>query len=193
MRYYAIKTNDENFIFDNWDEAKEKLSKLDNPKHKSFSTLEEAKAFLEDKILTDDIKETKAYVDGSFNSKTNSYGFGVVLIDNNKEYHFKKGYEADEFSSFRNVAGEIKGVAFIINYAYNHNIKKLHIFYDYEGIEAWYIKKWNAKTKIAIEYQKFASSMEGKIEVVFHKVKGHSNNFYNDLVDKLAKEACGNV
>lgn len=193
MKYYAIKTDDEKLIIDNWDEAKEKLKTLVNPKHKSFGTLEEAKAFLDDKIFKDDILETKAYVDGSFNQKTNEYGFGVILIKDNKEYCFKKGFKEDEFSSFRNVAGEIKGVAFIINYAFKHKISKLHIFYDYEGIEAWYTKRWKANTKIALEYQKFACYMENKIEIIFHKVKGHSNNYYNELVDKLAKEACGNV
>ncbi len=193
MKYYAIKSNDEKFIFESWDEAKKKLAELDNPKHKSFGTLEEAKAFLEDRVFKDDILETKAYVDGSYNEKTNSYGFGCILISGNKEYSFKRGFEADEFSSFRNVAGEIKGVAYIINYAYKNNIKKLHIFYDYEGIEAWYTKRWKAKTKIATEYQKFADEMVNKIEVIFHKVKGHSNNYYNEMVDKLAKEACGVV
>ena len=33
--------------------------------------------------------------------------------------------------------------------------------------------------------------MNGKIEVVFHKVKSHTNNEYNDKVDRLAKEAVG--
>jgi ribonuclease HI len=191
MKYYAIKTDNEKFIFESWDEAKEKMKSLVNPKHKSFSTKEEAEAFLEDRVYLDGVSEPKAYVDGSYNEKNNSYGFGVVLIIDNKEYHFSKGYEEDEYSSFRNVAGEIKGVAYIINYALKKSLDRLHIFYDYEGIEAWYTNRWNQNTLISKKYAEFRDTVKDKIEVVFHKVKGHSNNHYNDLADKLAKEALG--
>ena len=114
------------------------------------------------------------------------------MIIDNKEYTFKKGYEEiDEYTENRNVAGEIKAAGFIINYAYKNGIKRLHIFFDYQGIESWYTKAWKANSKIAIEYQKFSDLMNGKIEVVFHKVKSHTNNEYNDKVDRLAKEAVG--
>ena len=39
--------------------------------------------------------------------------------------------------------------------------------------------------------KEFRDNVKDKIEVIFHKVKGHSNNHYNDLADKLAKEALG--
>ena len=45
-KYYAIKGNDYKNIVTSWDEAKEIISKIDNPKYKSFSSLEEANAFL---------------------------------------------------------------------------------------------------------------------------------------------------
>ena len=38
-----------------------------------------------------------------------------------------KKYEKDEFSDMRNVAGEIKGAGFIMQYCVNHNIKKINI------------------------------------------------------------------
>ena len=63
------------------------------------------------------------------------------------------------------------------------------MYYDYNGIEKWYVGEWKAKSPIAIKYQEFAKEAKSKIKVVFHKVKSHANDYYNEMVDKLAKEA----
>ena len=189
-KYYAIKSDDYKNVVESWDECKEIIKDLKAPKYKSFPTIEEANAFLNDEELKlKDNYKYMAYTDGSFDSSTNKYSFGCVLLMNGIEYTFKKGYEPDEFSSLRNVAGEIKGAGFIINYAINHNIDELHLYYDYIGIEKWYVGEWKAKSTIAIKYQEFAKEAKKKINVVFHKVKSHTNDYYNEKVDKLAKEA----
>ena len=108
-----------------------------------------------------------------------------------KEYPYKKKFEPDEYSSLRNVAGEIQGAGFIIAYAVKKGIKELHIFYDYLGIEKWFTHEWKANSKIAVDYQILADRVKDKIKVYFHKVKSHTNNHYNDYADKLAKEALG--
>ena len=191
MKYYAIKDSNKNEIVTSWHLCQEALKSYTNPKFKSFNTKEEAEAFIKGIVLDDGIKMPKAYIDGSYNSKTNCYSFGGVLIIDGVSQTFKKKYEEDEYSKLRNVAGEIKGAGFIINYCIKKGIKELHIFYDYEGIEKWYTGVWQAKSNIAIEYQKFASIAKEKIKIVFHKVESHTNNHYNDLADKLAKEALG--
>ncbi len=191
MKYYAIKADGINTIVSSWEEAQNIMKGLKNIKHKSFSNINDAQAFLDNSDTATSTLGPTAYIDGSFNSKTNEYSFGGVLIIDGKEYCFKKKYEEDEYSSFRNVAGEIKGAGYIINYCINNNIKELHLYYDYKGIEQWYNGGWKANTKIAIEYTKFRDYAINKINVIFHKVKSHTNNHYNDLADKLAKEALG--
>ena len=62
----------------------------------------------------------------------------------------------------RNVAGEIKGAGYIINYCINRGIKKINIFYDYIGIEMWYTGAWKAKSKIAVDYVNFLNKLERK-------------------------------
>lgn len=192
-KYYAIKANDKKLIVNTWDEAKLIIKDLKSPKYKSFSTIEEAEAFLSGiEIVNDEnISGVVAYIDGSFDLNTKAYSFGGVLLIDGKEYRFKKKYEEDEYSSLRNVAGEIKGAGYIINYCINHGIKELHLFYDYLGIEKWYNKTWKAKSTIAIEYVNFVDTVKDKIKVIFHKVKSHTNNYYNDMADMLAKEALG--
>ena len=191
MKYYAIKDDVSHEIVDSWDLCKEHLKNYTKPQYKSFKSLEEAEAFINDEILDDNITAPKAYIDGSFDSKTNAYSFGGVLIIDGKEYPYKKKFEPDEYSSLRNVAGEIQGAGFIIAYAVKKGIKELHIFYDYLGIEKWFTHEWKANSKIAIDYQLLAERVKDRIKVYFHKVKSHTNNHYNDYADKLAKEALG--
>lgn len=191
MKYYAIKDDLNHEIVDSWDLCKEHLKNYTKPKYKSFKTKEEAEAFLNGEILDDNITAPKAYIDGSYDSKTNAYSFGGVLIMDGKEYPYKKKFEPDEYSSLRNVAGEIQGAGFIIAYAVKKGIKELHIFYDYLGIEKWFTHEWKANSKIAIDYQILADRVKDQIKVYFHKVKSHTNNHYNDYADKLAKEALG--
>ncbi|MBR4496089.1 MAG: ribonuclease H family protein [Acholeplasmatales bacterium] len=189
MKYYALKDENNKLIYENWVEAKEALKGLKAPKYKSFKTKEEAEAFLEGKELEIDYKIPTAYIDGSYDKETENYSFGGCLFIDGNIYKFKKKYLKDEYSSFRNVAGEIKGAGYIINYAINHGIKELNIYYDYLGIEKWYKGEWQAKSPIAIEYVNYANEAKKKINVNFIKIKSHTNNKYNDLADTLAKEA----
>lgn len=189
QKYYAVMDKDNKLIFDSWDKAQEIIPKLKAPKYKSFSTREEAEAFLNGEVFTEKLLGPTAYVDGSYDSKTEAYSFGGVLLVDGKSYKFKKKYKRDDYSSMRNVAGEIKGAGYIIQYAINHGLKELHIYYDYLGIEKWYTGQWKANSTIAKEYVQFASNAKAKIKIYFHKVKSHTNNHYNEMADKLAKEA----
>ena len=191
MKFYAIKCDSENVIFESWDEAKEFMVGKKNIKHKSFKTYEEAELFLLDQEKEVNYDIPSVYIDGSYDIETGNYSFGGVLIINNINYQFNKKFEADEYSSSRNVAGEIKGAAYIINHCIKNNIKEINLYYDYKGIEEWYTNSWQAKTPIALKYVEFANSVKDKIKVNFIKVKSHSNDKYNDLADSLAKKALG--
>lgn len=191
MKYYAVKNGRNIGIYDNWDACLKEVSNFKGAEYKSFATLEDAQNYLtnNDKIVAYD--GPVAYVDGSYKDSTKEYSFGVVLLIDGKEIHFKKAFAEDELSSMRNVAGEIKGAGFIIQYCVNRGIKKLTVYHDYEGISKWYQYEWNAKLFGTKKYQEFAENVRDDIDVTFIKVKGHSNDKYNDLADKLAKAALG--
>lgn len=191
MKYYAVKIGKKPGIYETWDETKENVVGFTGAVYKSFSSLEDAKAFLNDDKDEEEINGTTAYIDGSYNPANGEYSFGAVLFHDGREIRFKKKYPADEYSEHRNVAGEIKGAGFIINYCINHSIKELNLYFDYEGIRSWYIGNWKANTKIAKVYVEFASKARNQIKVNFIKVKSHTNVKYNDIVDQLAKEALG--
>ena len=189
MKYYAVKVGRKKGIFLTWEDCKEQVDGFDGADYKSFSNIKDAEAYLIDKPQVIEVDGPVAYVDGSFKEETNEYSFGVVLLIDGKEYYFKKSFPSDELSSMRNVAGEIKGAGFIILYCLNRGIDKITIYHDYEGISKWYQNEWKANLFGTKKYQEFANEVKGQIDVKFVKVKSHSNDYYNDLADKLAKEA----
>lgn len=191
LKYYVVKRGKEIGIFETWEECLAQVSGYNGAIYKSFSNFLDAQNYLMDNEKEHDKTIPCAYVDGSFKEDSNEYSFGVVLLFNDNEYYFKKSFPQDELSSMRNVAGEIKGAGFIIKYCLNRGINKLKIYHDYEGISKWYQNEWKANLYGTKKYQEFANEAKEHIDVEFIKVKGHSNDKYNDIADRLAKEALG--
>lgn len=134
-----------------------------------------------------------AYIDGSFNQRTKVYGCGGFLIDNFGNKHIIQARGNDKnMSKMRNVAGEILGAMEVVKLAKKLNMKKITIFHDYKGIEAWVLGYWKCNKKETMEYAKFMlEAMKTGIKIYFKHVKGHSGNKLNDEADQLAKLAVG--
>lgn len=132
-----------------------------------------------------------AYVDGSFNAVDKSYGAGIVLIfDNGEVRSCSNSGNHPAFIKSRNVAGEVLAAVTAIAICNKmENIEKLTIHYDYSGIECWATGVWRANAPISKVYQDAVKSAKYPLE--FKKVKAHSGNEWNELADRLAKEACG--
>lgn len=191
MKYYAVLYQSDKSIFTSWEECKKYIIGKKGVAYKSFLTEAEAQRYLNQEKAENDFLIPTAYIDGSYDNKTGCYSFGGVLLFNQKCYKFSKKYEKDVYSSARNVAGEIKGAGYIIQYALHHQIQELNIIYDYEGIEKWYTGAWKANSEIAKAYLSFRDQVQDKIKIHFIKVKSHSNDPYNDMADQLAKNALG--
>ena len=78
-KIYAVKKGRNTGIFNTWKECQEQVVGFKGASYKSFTDLDEAKAFLEDKK---EIIDTSllAYVDGSYNKETQTSGFGLALV-----------------------------------------------------------------------------------------------------------------
>ena len=195
-KYYAVK-GEENKIFTDWETCKEFLSGKKGYKYKSFSTEEEAKAFLSgedyaEKCVSDDLSKgyAVAFTDGSFEESLNEYSYGAIAFSpENETFTFcDRGARAD-FLSSRNIAGEVEGVLAAVRWAFLNGYPKLKIYHDYDGLSAWATGRWQAKGAVSCYYLEELRRYDGAVRITFEKVKGHSNNAYNEAVDKLAKEA----
>lgn len=193
-KYYAVKIGRTPGIYTSWNDCQKEVISFSGAVYKSFQTLSEAQDFLNDtKTETISTSEAVAYVDGSFLLESSMFSYGAVLFYNGEEIHFSKAFSDPELVSMRNVAGEIKGAEFIMRYCIDKDIKSVDLYYDYEGIEKWCTGAWKTNKLGTQNYSNFYKSIQNKLFVNFIKVKGHSGNEYNDLADKLAKEALGIV
>lgn len=134
-----------------------------------------------------------AFIDGSFNPKTKVYGCGGFLIDHlGKKHIIQVNGNNKNMAKMRNVAGEILGAIRVVGLAKDLGMKKLTIFYDYEGIAAWPLGRWKCKKTETRNYAMFIwQAMNLGLKIYFTHVKGHSGITENEEADQLAKLAVG--
>lgn len=212
-KYYAVRKGFNVGIFETWPECQEQITGFSNAEYKSFKILAEANEYLEKDIdasentfvygNTTDSKTNpyppdkshmvQVYVDGSYKKGIEKYSYGLLFIYPDGELWKDSGFDNDPRAiESNNVAGELLGTMKAVERCIKENIKEVIIFHDYEGIAKWYKKEWKAKTYVSKMYLKFMDECRDKINIHFEWVKGHSNNEYNDIVDKLAKKALDN-
>lgn len=199
-KVYAVKMGVIKGIFFDWNTCKAQVNGVPGVIYKSFECLLAATTYLgtyepytKNEIKTTPVQheDVYAYVDGSYNANTKTYGYGVVLTVGDKQYEFSGSGNDYEMSLMRNVSGEILGAMRAVNEAIKLNLSTITIYYDYQGIEAWATGDWKRNKKYTVAYYDFMQKAKEKIDVKFQKVKAHSGVKLNERVDALAKEAVG--
>lgn len=206
-KFYAVKQGRKTGMFLTWDDCKKQVMGYPGAIYKSFGTEAEAKEYLG--ISAADARESshsegsiqeensdsegavEIYVDGSYHAATKEFSYGMVVLVDGKEEKFSQKMTDPELAQMRNVAGEIKGSEAAMRFAKENGYKKLAIHYDYEGIQKWCTGEWAAKKEGTQAYQRIYEEMKQHVQIKFVKVKGHSNDKYNDYADMLAKSALG--
>lgn len=201
-KFYAVKQGRTTGMFLTWEECKKQVMGYPGAIYKSFGTEQEALEYLgisgktsestNDGEMTAPTKNAvEIYVDGSYHAATKEFSYGMVVLTADGEEKFSQKMTDPELAQMRNVAGEIKGAEAAMQYAVEHEIPSIIIYHDYQGIASWCNGEWKANKPGTIAYRDFYRQAKEKVNIEFRKVKGHSNNKYNDMVDELAKEALG--
>lgn len=216
-KFYAVRQGRKTGMFLTWDECKKQVMGYPGAIYKSFATEAEAKEYLgiaagdgasavsgaeffagsgsmtAGGAHTGDQKSdaVEIYVDGSYHAATKEFSYGMVVLIDGREEKFSQKMSDPELAQMRNVAGEIKGSEAAMQYALDHKIPSIIIYHDYQGIASWCNGDWKANKAGTIAYRDFYRKAREKVKIEFRKVKGHSNDKYNDMVDELAKEALG--
>ncbi len=197
-KFYAVKNGYHTGIYNTWDECRKEVSGYSGAQYKSFGTLADAEEYLginhQISLFDENVPQKNtavAYVDGSYNISTKIFGCGVVIFYDGRDITFSKSFSDPEMATMRNVAGEIEGAKLAMQYCLDNNIEEIDIYYDYEGIEKWCTGAWKTNKEGTISYKQFYNDASKKLRVNFIKVKGHSGDKYNDMADRLAKDAVG--
>ena len=194
-KYYAVKKGLKTGIFRTWDECKASVNGYSGAVYKSFQSEEEARSFLGlDGQMEEGVQNpccVEIYVDGSYNSATGEFSYGMVVLLGGQEETYSQSFRDEELATMRNVAGEIKGAEAAMQYALDHGIREIAIYHDYEGIAKWCLGEWKTNKEGTKAYKAFYDKAKSRVKIRFVKVAGHSGNKYNDMADKLAKEALG--
>ncbi|MCH5210914.1 MAG: ribonuclease H family protein [Oscillospiraceae bacterium] len=197
-KFYAVKNGYHTGIYNTWEDCEREVKGYGGAQYKSFKRIEDAEEYLgintQMSFFDEDIPETNtavAYVDGSYNTETKIFGCGVVIFHNGEEKTFSRSFSDPEMASMRNVAGEIEGAKLAMRFCVDNNIEEIDIYYDYEGIEKWCSGAWKTNKDGTAAYKRYYDEAARKVRINFVKVKGHSGDKYNDMADRLAKEAVG--
>jgi ribonuclease HI len=135
------------------------------------------------------------YTDGSFTPKCIGYsGWAFIVLDSNEEEIIHKDFGKIECES-RNIDGECYAVIKALEWITKNiedKYKTIKIFYDYEGIHKWISGEWKTNKKVSINYRSIVNEFIHQLyptNIEWIKVKSHSNNKWNDEVDKLCKKS----
>lgn len=198
MKVYAVKKGNKIGIFENWSECQAATKGFSGAEFQSFTTREEAEAYLEDRdVWVEQVEKDNAegylvaFTDGSFDKDLKRYSYGVQFILPDGSQSDICGYGSNpEYIDSNNVIGEIFGVINALDWAVSNNYEKIKVYHDYEGLSKWISGEWKANSKVGRMYLGlFNAKFKDVLEVLFEKVPGHSNVLYNEKADRLAKSA----
>lgn len=128
-----------------------------------------------------------AYVDGSFMKE--KCAWGLVLAQNDEILAEKNGLvDMSIENTSQQIAGEITAVLQALEYAKEHQVKSLTIFFDYIGLQYWAEHKWKTQSPISQYY--VAKLMQySNIKILWHKLAAHTGHPLNSKADMLARQA----
>lgn len=204
-KFYAIKKGVHpktkepvrNIILQSWEEAKEYVLGVKGSEYKSFSSKEDAEAYLgigktEQAFDPDALY---CYVDGSYNAQIPNYGYGLVCVKKGEIVHVDKGTGNNpDAVEMHQIGGELLGAIKALLFAKAQGHPKVVIFHDYIGVATHATGEWKRTNEFSKTYfewmQKFFKE-NPNISVSFSKVQAHAGNDFNEIADGLAKLAVG--
>jgi len=206
VKFYAVRRGRRVGIYTSWSACKAQVNGYPGAQYKAFSTKSEAEAYIavpdlsqaqslpqivEPKSSSDTHSPVHVWVDGACvpaADGTLNIGWAFLVYVNNQELYRDSGADVPpDAHRHRNVTGEIMAIRKAIAWCQLKQIKEITFHYDYQGLASWVTGDWKVKTPFTQDYAQIVHNSGLIIHWV--KVKAHSGELRNELVDKLARGA----
>ena len=189
-KFYAVKIGRVPGVYYTWDECKAQVDHFSGAVYKSFATESEARGFLEITASKSD-DQISIWVDGSYNSDTNEYGYGVYIVGGGIKKILCGKNEC--IAEGRNVEGEVCAARLALKEVMElfPDPPSCIVYHDYEGVGKWADKIWKANKSYTRDYADLVKDLRDKgLKVTFTHIYGHKGIRENEYADKLAKIGC---
>jgi len=210
VKFYVVRKGRQPGIYTSWPECEEQVKGFPGAVYKAFPTKAQALAYVGE-CLPDCLTVIPSFtfeplaaplstgihvwVDGSCLQNSRGrlhFGWAYIILDGERELHRASGHDVPtEARRHRNVAGEIQAVLQALAWCRAHGIAEAAIHFDYEGLACWVEGTWKTRTAFTRAYTEWVRALG--MTLTWHKVLAHSGNPYNELVDRLAREAARSV
>jgi len=193
MKYYAVRSGRQPGIFKSWAECQEQTRGYSGAAFKSFESLEEAQAYLQEAPADPPIEEGLpfAYIDGSYNQAAGVYSWGGFLSIGGEITILQGTGSRPEYLQRRNEAGELIGALQVLFECVRRKVPEIVLYHDYTGTGAYITGSWAAKNPLAAYYRNTFDLLADNVTVHFAGIRGHAGIAGNELADALAKQAAG--
>jgi len=206
VKFYAVRNGRRPGVYTTWPACEEQVKGFPGAVYKAFPTKEQALAFMGESLpnvtdlspagssrTADALATTDAihvWVDGSclpINGRL-YFGWAYIVLDDERVLHLASGHDVPaEARRHRNVAGEIQAVLYALEWCRARGMTAATIYFDYQGLASWVEGTWKTRTAFTQAYAERVRAMG--MTLTWHKVQAHSGEPYNELVDRLAREA----
>lgn len=148
----------------------------------------------------------RMFTDGACSSNPGPGGY-AALIGCSAGTKVVSGFEKETTNNRMELMAVIEGMSEVLNMIFleNNEIKKLEIISDsayvVNAINMDWLKKWklngfkNTEGKdiknidLWMKLDEYLETLEFiSVEIVFTKIKGHNGNYFNEMVDEIAKK-----
>jgi ribonuclease HI len=195
-KFYAVRKGIVNGIYTTWDEAKKQVHGFKGAEYKSFKTRQEAECYMNQNlniIKTLNNIDILVYTDGSCMNKKGGYSYVIILNPNESinNHHILSDYGFISNQSTNNIA-ELYAIKQVLIKLIDHVNQSILIRSDSEyAIKILTgINKPVANLELISECMVLLSQFKN---LTFEHVEAHVGEYYNEMVDKLAKQGAQNI
>ena len=190
IKYYAVRKGFTPGIYLSWEECKKQINNFSGAEFKGFNDILEAEKYINMNNNTEKQQsETYAYISGSFNNSGKKYGYAGLIFHEGEKYIVKGNGNDPNLIKIGSVGSQILASRETIKKAIDLEIRKIDIYYDYDGVKKWANGDWSRNLKETEDYYNFIQEIDPIIDINFIKNKNQLIPEKNEVVNLAKKEA----